>query len=71
MEETWWELAITTEPAWCYSAAGFTDKSSAKAIVQKMNEALDEGFKDHAISEELAEDIEYQKQKILEDHIWD
>jgi hypothetical protein len=50
-----------------YTAAMFTEESSAKAIVQKMDEAINNNIKDINVNDELAEELKQYKQEIIED----
>jgi len=67
LEERFWDLAVEAHPDLMYTAAMFTDESSAKAIVQKMDEAINNNIKDINVNDELAKELKQYKQEIIED----
>lgn len=69
LEREYYELVITTDPYMMETAASYTDESSIKAIVQCMDEIIDEGLDGHNISDEKYDEIQAARDNIVEDHL--
>lgn len=67
LDEVFWDNVVTTNPGVMYAAAISTDEPSAKAIVQKIDEALDGDIEGHDIGEEITEGLEEVREEIIQD----
>jgi len=69
LEREYYESMITSEPYMMETAANYTDESSIKAMVQCMDEIIDEGLDGHSISDEKYDEIQAARDDIVEDHL--
>ena len=67
LDEDFWDILATTHPSIMYAAAIRTDESSAKAIVQKLDQAYENDIGGHNVSEELKAEIKQIREEIVED----
>lgn len=67
-EEFWvnWMLAY---PTYASNAAAFGDDAAAKAIVQKIDDMLENGAKGHTITDSQREELEEERERIVEEEL--
>lgn len=69
LDEEFWNIMLTTHPGYATLAANFTDETSAKAIIQKIDEILNDEIEGHGVSEDQKETIRKERQEIVESNI--
>jgi len=70
LPERWWDIMVTTDPGYAYTAAGLVDdEASIKAIVQKMDEAIEDDIDGHRVGDSTKEELKQLRSDILEDHL--
>lgn len=67
LEREFYEKVVTSTPSFLRTAAYHTDESSTKAIVQCMDEIIEDGLEGHNISEEKYDEIEQVRDEIVEE----
>lgn len=66
LQEKFWDMLVTTYPDVMVVAARFTDESSAKAIVQKIDQALEDDVPHHSVSDDNIEMLEEVREDIID-----
>jgi hypothetical protein len=70
MEAFFWDNLICTSPEWAYQAAIHSEGNGDKAILQRMNRAIEQDGADGIrISEETKEDIRQFRDEYIEEHL--
>lgn len=69
MDRRFWELLVTSNPGVLLNASGKTNESSSKAMVQLIDEAMENEIDGVEVSEEEIEELEEIREQIVEEHI--
>ena len=69
LPEEFWVNWIMAYPSFASNAAAFADDTAAKAIVQKLDDMIENGATGHAMSDSKKEELKNERDKILEDQL--
>jgi len=69
LDRRFWEIVVTSDPAYFELAASFTDESSTKSLIQVMNDALEDNISGIVVGDAQAEEIRKIKHEMIEEHL--
>lgn len=69
MDKWFWTNIICTAPEWAVQAALNADGNGDKAIIQRMDEILEDGAEGHSLSPEMEQEIENERNRYVEEHL--
>jgi hypothetical protein len=69
MDEWFWTNIICTAPEWAAQAAVTADGNGDKAIIQRMDEILEDGAKGHELSPAKRQEIKNERDRYVEEHL--
>ena len=67
LPENFWNNWLISHPQYASSAAMFADEAAAKAIVQKLDELIEDGARGHSISDQTREELQDERERIVEE----
>lgn len=68
-ERDFYDTMIASDPQTLSAAAAYTDESSIKAIVQRMDEVMEDGVDGWNISDQQYDKIEEEREHIVEEYL--
>lgn len=69
MDKWFWTNVICTAPEWAVQAAVCAEGNGDKAIIQRMDEILEEGAEGHKLSPEKKQEIKRERDQYVEEHL--
>lgn len=64
-----WKRLLYFDPQWASSIAGNSDEQTIKAIVQTMDEVIQEGLDTEKISEDQIDTVKSEREKLVDFHL--
>jgi len=69
LPEKFWDEIVTTHPYYAVIAADAVDESSTKAILQKIDQAIEDDISGYNIGDGLKEELEKMREEIIEESL--